>query len=111
MVRCHIMPVINALDINGPGCASGGNLANLSLGVDAELAVHPAGLRDEEVAPAGEDEEDGDEDDDNVHQDKRVQVRGVVVHEVVLELGVGEAEDEADGGAGHVLEDDGPERV
>lgn len=87
-------------------------LADDDAGLDRVLAVAALDAvgGDECVGEAGEDGEADDEDHDDVHEGEAVD-EGRVVGVVVDELGVGEGEDDADGGGGDVLEEDGPDPV
>jgi hypothetical protein len=66
--------------------------------------------RDEDVEEARYDECTDDQDDNNVHEDKAVDERGVI-SVVVEELGVGKREHQCDSGTGDVLETDWPDPV
>ena len=89
-----------------------GSIVEGHLRCDIVLAIitGKALTRDENVEEAGNDESTDDKEDNEVHNDKAVDV-GRIVTVRVEELGVSEGEDQCDGWAGNIFETDGPDPV
>ena len=89
-----------------------GSIVEGHLRSDVVLAIvtGKALTRDENIEEARDDEGTDDKEDNEVHDDKAVDV-GRIVGVVVDELGVREGEDQCDGWASDIFETDGPDPV